>query len=275
MLWIAGKAVHGTRMKTTTAHQMVPGTGLRLSPRGGFHNGPFAASGQAGLQADACRGLLESLRDTGTPTVDRRHEPGDLICGEGDYGGALYLVLDGVTKLSVIRSEASEAILRLAGPWEVIGVPVPGWKPSRLTWVEAFTACEVVKVPRMFVERAVRENPDVALKLTELLELELARREELFGCLLPRTTEARLARLLPILARQFGVARDGGWIIELRLTHYDLAEMVASTRESVTTAVNSFRRRGVLEKKAGIIFILEPEVLAQTAAPWARPVRLN
>ena len=175
----------------------------------------------------------------------------------------------------MIRSEASEAILRLAGPWEVIGVPVPGWKPSRLTWVEAFTACEVVKVPRMFVERAVRENPDVALKLTELLELELARREELFGCLLPRTTEARLARLLPILARQFGVARDGGWIIELRLTHYDLAEMVASTRESVTAAVNSFRRRGVLEKKAGIIFILKPEVLAQTAASWARPARLH
>ena len=101
------------------------------------------------------------------------------------------------------------------------------------------------------------------------------RREELFGCLLPRTTEARLARLLPILARQFGVARDGGWIIELRLTHYHLAEMVASTRESVTAAVNSFRRRGVLEKKAGIIFILEPEELAQTAAPWARTAQLT
>src|SRR5688572_23047712 len=126
MLWIAGKAVHGTKMKTTTAHQMILGTGLRLSPRGGFRNGPFAASGQT----DACRGLLESLRDTGTPTVDRRHEPGDLICGGGDYGGALYLVLEGVTKLSVIRSEASEAILRLAGPWELIGVPLPGWKPS-------------------------------------------------------------------------------------------------------------------------------------------------
>jgi hypothetical protein len=34
MLRIAGKAMHGTRMKTTTAHQTVPGTGLRLSPRG-------------------------------------------------------------------------------------------------------------------------------------------------------------------------------------------------------------------------------------------------
>ena len=51
--------------------------------------------------------------------------------------------------------------------------------------------------------------------------------------------------------------------------------MVASTRESVTAAVNSFRRRGVLEKRAGIIFILKPEVLAETAASWARPARLH
>ena len=195
-----------------------------------------------------------------------RHEPGDLICGEGDYGGALYLVREGVTKLSVIRSEASEAILRLAGPWEVIRVPVPGWKPSRLTWVEAFTACEVVKVPRVFVERAVRENP-VALKLTELLELELARREELFGCLLPRTTEARLARLLPILARQFGVARTG-------LDHRAAADPLRPRRDGGFHARIGYRRRellpqaGVLEKGAGIIFILKPEVLAETAESW-------
>jgi CRP/FNR family transcriptional regulator, global nitrogen regulator len=266
--------------KTITAHRTVPKAGVRTSPRGVAaiqqrtpRNGPFAASEYAGLQADACRGLLESLRDLGTPTIERRHEPGDLVCGEDEYGSALYIVLEGVAKLSVVCSEAREAILRLAGPWEAIGVPVPGWRPSQPTRAEAFTACEIVKVPKAFVERAVRESPEVALNLTTLLGLELARREELFTCLLPRTTEARLARLLPILARQFGEARDGCWTIELRLTHYDLAEMVASTRESVTAAVNALRRRGVLEKKAGIVSILKPEELAETAASWAWPGR--
>jgi CRP-like cAMP-binding protein len=232
-------------------------------------NGLFSASEHEGLRSVACRGLLESLRDLGTPTIERRHEPGDLVCGVDEYGSALYLVVEGAAKLSVVSSEAREAILRLAGPWEAVGFPVPGWRPPHPTRVEAFTACEVVKVPKAFVERAVRENPEVALDLTTLLGLELALREELFACLLPRTTEARLARLLPILARRFGEAREGCWIIDLRLTHYDLAEMVASTRESVTAAVNAFRRRGVLEKKAGIVSILKPEELAKTAACWA------
>jgi CRP/FNR family transcriptional regulator, global nitrogen regulator len=234
-------------------------------------DGPSIPSEYARLQADACRGLLESLRDMGTPTVDRRHEPGDLICGEDEYGGALYLVLEGAAKLSVVCSEAREAILRLAGPWDAIGVPVPGWRPSRMTRIEAFTTCEVAKVPKAFVERAVRESPEVALGLTEVLGLEIALREELFGCLLPRTTEARLARMLPILARKFGEWYDGRLVIQLRLTHYDLAEMVASTRESVTAAVNALRRRGVLEKKAGIVSILKPQELAETAASWAWP----
>jgi CRP-like cAMP-binding protein len=234
-------------------------------------NDPFSAPGYAGLREDLCRGLLETLRDMGTPTIDRRHDPGDLVYGEDDHGNALYLVLEGAAKLSVVCSEAREAILRLAGPWEPIGAPMPGRRPHHPTRAEAFTDCKVVKIPKAFVERAVQVNPEVALNLTTLLGLELAHREELFGCLLPRTTEARLARLLPILARQFGEATDEGWIIGLRLTHYDLAAMVASTRESVTAAVSALRRRGVLEKRAGIVSILKPEELAKTAASWAWP----
>ena len=216
-----------------------------------------------------CRALLEAIRDVGVPTVDRRYDTGDLICGEDEQGSALYVVLEGVAKLSVTRSGAREAILHLAGPWEPVGVPLLGRSMPRPARAEAFMACRVVKVPRVFVERAVRESPEVALKLAELLALEISRREELFECLLPRTTEARLARLLPILTRDFGEASDRRWIIRLRMTHYDLAAMVASTRESVTAALNALRRRGVLEKKAGIITILKPEELAKVSDSWS------
>jgi CRP/FNR family transcriptional regulator len=65
----------------------------------------------------------------------------------------------------------------------------------------------------------------------------------------------RLANLLPILARKFGErGEDGsGIIIDLRLTHQDLAAMVASTRESVTKVLNEMRNRGVVEIEGGRI----------------------
>jgi CRP/FNR family transcriptional regulator len=88
-----------------------------------------------------------------------------------------------------------------------------------------------------------------------LLELRLVQYEELVRCLLPRETEVRLANLLPILARKFGERGDDGRTvtIDLRLTHQDLAAMVASTRESVTKVLNEMRNRGIVGIEGGRI----------------------
>jgi CRP-like cAMP-binding protein len=86
--------------------------------------------------------------------------------------------------------------------------------------------------------------------------------EELVKCLLPRETEVRLANLLPLLAMKFGQNRDGLVTIDLRLTHQDLAAMVASTRESVTKVLNEMRNRDVIEVEAGRITLKDPAALA-------------
>jgi CRP/FNR family transcriptional regulator, global nitrogen regulator len=212
--------------------------------------------------------LFAAMREADILGIERHYEVGDLVCGEEDQGSALQLVSDGVVKLSAVRSGAKEAVLRLAGPWEPADLPAFVEEPGRSIRAEAFTPCGVVKVPRVFVERAVRENPPIALKLAALLSLEVSRREELYQCLLPRTTEARLARLLPILARDFGVPSENNTVIGLRITHYDLAAMVASTRESVTAAIGTLRRRGILDKRAGTITILMQEELGRISDPW-------
>jgi len=95
-----------------------------------------------------------------------------------------------------------------------------------------------------------------------IMGLELAHQKELVGCLLPRTTDARLAILLPILARRF--SEDIGSTVALpRLTHLDLASMVATTRESVTAALRSLRQRGLIQTEGQTISILKPEELEE------------
>jgi CRP/FNR family transcriptional regulator len=125
----------------------------------------------------------------------------------------------------------------------------------------------VTKVPKVFVERAIRQEPRVAFKMMTLLELRLVQYEELVKCLLPRETEVRLANLLPLLARKFGESRDGFVTIDLRLTHQDLAAMVASTRESVTKVLNELRNRGVIEVDSGRITLKDTRVLTELSRP--------
>jgi CRP/FNR family transcriptional regulator, global nitrogen regulator len=107
----------------------------------------------------------------------------------------------------------------------------------------------------------------VAFRLLTLLELRLVQYEELVKCLLPRETEVRLANLLPILAQKFGERRDGEVTIDLRLTHQDLAAMVASTRESVTKVLNDMRNRNLIEIEAGRITLKDSRALAELGRP--------
>ena len=125
------------------------------------------------------------------------------------------------------------------------------------------TECKVTKVPKVSVERAIRQEPQVAFKLMTLFELRLVQYEELVKCLLPRETEVRLANLLPILAQKFGERADGVVTIDLRLTHQDLAAMVASTRESVTKVLNELRHREIIEVEAGRITLKDSRALAR------------
>lgn len=122
------------------------------------------------------------------------------------------------------------------------------------------TDCEVFKIPKVFVERAMRRRPEVALEMAALLELRLIEYEELTGCLLPRRTEVRLAKLLPILARKFGEPTGSGTAIGLRLTR---SPMAASTRESTIAAVSGLCESGILAMKAGRVVVLDPERLAE------------
>src|ERR671916_1400937 len=208
------------------------------------------------LQERECRQLLQLLEDMGIATADRTYAPGDAVYREGEYGDALYVLTSGVLKVFRPYSGSKEATLRLLRPWDIFGHLAFEGEARQRAYVEAVTECRVTKVPKVFVERAVRQEPLVAFKLMTLLELRLVQYEELVKCLLPRETEVRLANLLPILAQKFGERKgdDGRSVtIDLRLTHQDLAAMVASTRESVTKVLNEMRNRGIIEIEGGHI----------------------
>jgi CRP-like cAMP-binding protein len=207
------------------------------------------------VQEQECRDLLAILQGMGVASADRAYKPGDAIYNEGEYGDALYVLISGVVKLFRPYSGSKEATLRLLRPWDIFGHLAFAGEAKQRAYAEAVTGCKVTKVPKIFMERAIRREPQAALKMMTLLELRLVQYEELVKCLLPRETEVRLANLLPILAQKFGERGedDRSITIDLRLTHQDLAAMVASTRESVTKVLNELRNRGVVEIEGGRI----------------------
>src|SRR3712207_9143855 len=85
------------------------------------------------------------------------------------------------------------------------------------------------------------------MKLFSSLFERLKQSEEVIGSLLEREVSARLSKLLQNLSDRFGEANGSATVLDIRLTHQDLANMIASTREAVSKVMSEFQRDGLIE----------------------------
>lgn len=70
----------------------------------------------------------------------------------------------------------------------------------------------------------------------------------------------RVLHELRLLARDFGTPVAGGVLIDVRLTHRDVAELVAATRPNVSRALIALRRAGRIDIVDHRIVLVEPRV---------------
>jgi CRP/FNR family transcriptional regulator len=73
--------------------------------------------------------------------------------------------------------------------------------------------------------------------------------------LLDREVSARLATCLFHLSERFGDTSGSGTVLNVRLTHQDLANMIVSTREAVSKVMSEFQREGLVEVRSRRIYI--------------------
>jgi CRP/FNR family transcriptional regulator len=68
------------------------------------------------------------------------------------------------------------------------------------------------------------------------------------------------------LSERFGETNESGTVLDLRLTHQDLANMIASTREAVSKVMSEFQRDGSIEVQNRKIVLLNKSALAERAS---------
>lgn len=76
-----------------------------------------------------------------------------------------------------------------------------------------------------------------------------------------KNVEAMLMALFNWLGKKFGIETPKGQLIDLRLTHQDIADILGSTRVTITRALSNLERQGVIERERLHRFVLREEEL--------------
>ena len=207
---------------------------------------------------------LEDFEEAGLRVVERRFGPKDIIFTPGDPDDQLYFLLSGTVRLYKIYGdykEATTALLKDGGVFGKLSLVEGRWQDM---FAEAVTESRVAGIQKTSLERVIKSDPEFALRLFSSLSERLRQSDEVIESLLHREVSTRLATLLMNLSDRFG--EGDGMLIGVRLTHQDLANMIASTREAVSKVMSEFQREGVIETRSRRIAVLDRGALSKRAA---------
>ena len=204
---------------------------------------------------------LEDFERAGVRIVERRFQAKDVIFAPGDPDNQLYFLLEGTVRLYKIYGdykEATTALLEDGGVFGKLSLMEGRWQD---VFAEAVTNdVRVANVHKATLTEIVRRDPGFALKLFSSFSERLRQSDEVIESLLHREVSTRLATLLLNLGNRFGELSGSGAVLRVRLTHQDLANMIASTREAVSKVMSEFQREGAIEVENRKI-VLHPELL--------------
>lgn len=170
----------------------------------------------------------------------------DMLYYQGEQEEKLYILGKGVVKLTNVTLDGREIILDVIGPNGVFGQNpnLAGTKTtsSALGIEPGF----VYGIDRKAHERIEERRPHLALKINSCFEHRRNRREENLVSMLNLPVEQRLKRAFMCLLGDFGVPNQCGILLKVVLTHKDFADMIASTRETVTSIFGKFRKEDLI-----------------------------
>jgi len=189
-----------------------------------------------------------------------------VLFRRGDYPENIFVVCKGSIKLSISSKRGNNVIVRLASPGDVLGLSaVIVNRPYEVT-AESVGPCLLRVLPGADVLRTIAENGRASHCITESLARQ--HQSEISAACEAALSNSVAGRVATVLLKLQQAMHDGRTrsAFPLLLTHTEIAEMVRTTRESVSRSMMQLRRDGVIAVKRGEITLLRQELLEEMAS---------
>jgi CRP-like cAMP-binding protein len=173
---------------------------------------------------------------------ERTYPKNAVIVFEDDPGDALYLVIRGQVKVVLIGEDGREVILSVLKEGDCFGEMALIDDQPRSAHVIAMEDADVLVLRREDFQRKLTELPGIALALLRTLSRRLREADEKIGGLVLLDVGGRVAQLLLKLADE-----NDGVNITRKITHHTIAQMVGSSRETVSRTIRELTEKGLIE----------------------------
>jgi CRP/FNR family transcriptional regulator len=181
----------------------------------------------------------------------RKYKRGSSIFFEGEEGNEFFIIQSGMIKIFRFDSyrEITLALCREGDYFGEMAILQAG--QTRSASAEALEATQVFVLKRRDFEKLLRENSELTLKLLDISMNRLRRANEKIQDLAFLDVRSRIFKTVIDLTNEHGVTRKNDTLINVSLTHKQIADLTGCVRETVTKVLLELQNENIIniEKK--------------------------
>ncbi len=206
--------------------------------------------------SDGTVDALDSVKFTGL------YPKGSLLFVEGEEPRGVFILCSGRAKLTTSSTEGKTLIVKIAEPGEVLGASatILG-KPYEVS-AETIEPSQLNFIKREDFLKFLGTHAEACMHTAQQLsEKYHSAQREIRSLGLSQTTSEKLARLILDWCDRGGETTTKGIRLKVLLTHEEIAQMIGTTRETVTRLLSDFKRKKIIDVKGSSLFVTNKPLL--------------
>lgn len=212
-------------------------------------------------------GLTEAdIEAIGHATTMTHCQPGEVILSPDDPPERIHILKRGRVRVYRVTPDGKQLTLDIYERGAILGdMRLIGQDRIAEAYAETLDEAVICTITPDELRRLIERYPVIAVNIISHLSRRLQEAERELEAMAYQRVGQRLARKLIDLAERFGIPTGQGTLIGARLTQQELAEMIGTTRETLSHTLADFRRRGLLETVRQQVVIRDAERLSGIA----------
>jgi CRP/FNR family cyclic AMP-dependent transcriptional regulator len=183
----------------------------------------------------------------------------------GDPGDAVYFVNGGRLKVSKVTRDGKELTLAYRVPGEIFGELCLVEGGPREEMAEAMENALISVIDRAVFDAILQREAMIGARLVKVVAQRRRDVENKIEQLIFKDVNAKLAELLLRLGEEYGIEDSRGTLVSLKITHQEMANLIGSTRETVSLTLSQFKRRGFINTDGRKVILADRDGLRALA----------
>ena len=192
----------------------------------------------------------------------REYKRGEHIFRAHDAANRVFFLESGLVKIYHLSAQGAVTIFWFCAPGDLFGAGGISGSLEQSVYGQTMDRSIVFTIFRTAFEEVLQEHPGIAMNVIKLMGARLRLACDAMTDNVTQRVEARLARALLRLARNWGDLTPSGIRFRVRISHLELANMIGASRQTVNRVLGDFKREGWLEQDARVLVLTDSDGLA-------------